>query len=146
MYFFPNSVVLYMYRFDLRDSGFPSSNLQPMRNSTYWVICFEFKLHLYMICVFNAPSMQVSRINSIISTQPRFPHPITLRSMAPVGSNIIHNSCGTQASSRISSRLATAFSFVTFSYGTVNSLKSLVRQIFITSKASTYFIEVFSLL
>jgi len=146
MYFFPNSVVLYMYRFDLRDSGFPSNNLQLMRNSTYWVICFEFKLHLYMICVFNAPSMHVSSMNSMISTQPRFPHPITLRSIAPVCSNILYNSRKTQASSRISSRLVTAFSFVTFSYGTVNSLKSLVRQIFITSKASTYFIEVLSLL
>ena len=74
----PSSLVLKIWRLELARSCIFSSIPQSKRKSKYSLICLEFKLHLYITCVFRAPPSHMESINSIISSHPLLLHPVTL--------------------------------------------------------------------
>lgn len=73
----PNSLVLKICRLELARSCTFSNIPQSRRKSKYSLICLEFKLHLYITCVFRAPPSHMESINSMISSHPLLLHPVT---------------------------------------------------------------------
>ena len=72
MNFFPSSVTKYCCALLFDSRCRTSIKLYFVRNSRYCWICFEFRLHRYIIRVFTAPFRHSKSIRFVISIQPRF--------------------------------------------------------------------------